>query len=194
MRSPEGAVSINQTKYIDRFRVTVEPLTAKKKTVGGSVATHEARHAVAAVANGTEVRSATIVPGPGYLGLTELSRPDPISAAAPHATGSNGTGHDVFIIGLMGYDVSTASNVARGIIANNHKEVAAVAALLEEKRTVTGHEIQETMKNVSKKEERVMVIVEDADVGKIHIEEVQATKGVVVFDKKWVKEDVALAA
>jgi len=81
MRGPEGAVSINQTKYYDRFRVTVESLPAKRKT-GGSTAIHEARHAVAAIANGTAVKSATIVPGPGYLGLTELSRPDPCSCSS----------------------------------------------------------------------------------------------------------------
>jgi len=94
----------------------------------------------------------------------------------------------------MGYDVSAVPNAARGIIANSHEEVAAVAALLEEKQTVNGYEIYETIKKVSKKEERVRVTVEDTDVGKQHVEEVQSTKGVVVFDEKWVQKDLALAA
>lgn len=187
MRTPEGLVGIKEIKYFDRFRVRVNA-PAKKRMLGGSVATHEARHAVAAVMNGTAVKKATIIPGPGYLGLTELSRPDPIAAAAPHATGSNGTDHDIAIVGFMGYDVSAAANAARKIIDQNHEEVAAVASLLEERQTVNGQEIQETIKNVAREREMARVTVEDTQEGKCYTEEVHLINGRVIFDKTWVKK------
>jgi len=112
MSSPEARIGV---QFIEGFKVTVKPVESTK-IIPGSVANHEAKHIVAAITNGTGVKKATIVPGEGCLGLTELTRPDAIAAAAPHATGCDGTGHDVFIIGLMGHDVNAVSNAAREII------------------------------------------------------------------------------
>jgi len=135
---------------------------------------------------GTWVRKATRIPGPGYLGLTELSRPDPIAAAGPHATGSHGTAHDVFIIGFMGHDVHSASSIARNIIENNIEKIEAVGSLIEEKQTVTGNEIQEAMNSVDRKEEKVKVIIKSQDGGEQQTEELASQKGVVVFRREWI--------
>ena len=88
----------------------------RRKTLkrgGGGTARHEARHAVAAEANGTRVVFASIIPGPGYLGITQLSAFDAIAAAAPHAHGDSGTGHDVSIIEHAGESVGAAGAAAK---------------------------------------------------------------------------------
>ncbi len=186
MPGPEVRIGINETQYLGKIKVTAE-VEKKEKVIPSSVARHEAKHAVAAEFNGTRVISATIIPGPGYLGLTRLSRPDAIAAAAPHATGSSGTSHDMRIVGLMGHDAAAVSSAARAIIDKNHEQVEAVATILEEKGTVTGSEIQYAIRDAEKKEDRVKIIVENLEDGDRTTETATATKGIVVFRSEWVK-------
>ncbi|GEM_PF-3363308 len=117
----------------------------KKRTIPGGTAKHEAMHAVAAEENGTSVSLATIVPGEGYLGLTVLSRPDAVAAAAPHAHGHSGTSHDMKIVEFMGVSPSAASNAARNIIGRNSHKVEAVASHLQDNKSLSGFEVRNTM-------------------------------------------------
>lgn len=131
------ALGINETKWVAGFKISAEgQSTTPKKKATNSTAKHEAMHVVAAINNGTSVESVTIIPGPGYSGLTELSRPDPVAALAPHANGADGTSFDVYIAGLMGHSPESLGGVARGIIGAHQEEVEAVAVALEEERTL----------------------------------------------------------
>lgn len=102
MASPEAFKIGLGTEYIGKTRVSVVPKHEQKRgpRPASSVATHETEHAVTAIVNGTPVESVTIIPGPGYNGLTKLARPDPIAAVAPHANGRDGTSHDVLLQNL----------------------------------------------------------------------------------------------
>ena len=189
MRSPEAMISIDQTQYINNFRVSVkrdgpEPI----HTPIGNTAMHEAKHIVAAVHNGTHVRRATISPGPGYLGLTELSRPDAVAAAAPHATGCSGTGHDVHIVGAMGHDLDSVSSIARSIIANNAEQVHAVASALEAKRTIGGYDVQEAMdgvRNKKKSSEKATLFVKAPD-GREQVASVSVHNDKIMLPGEWI--------
>lgn len=143
--------------YVNGFRVEAHALHRRKPTPS-ETAYHEAEHSVVAEKNGTFVKRATIVPGPGYGGLTEMTRPDPIAAAAPHAQGRSGTSYDVFIIGLMGVSVGSAASAAQSILRGNQEHVEAVASELEDKRTLSGEEIRQVMTDVEKGKEVVVFI------------------------------------
>jgi len=151
----------------DKIKITVESQTKALDIIPSEVALHESMHAVAANANGTGVSNMTIQPSSDYLGLTELSRFDPVAAVAPHSMGAKGTGYDIMLVEQMGKDVSSLAKAARGIINNNWTAVEAVAKLLEEKGTISGFEAKQAINSAGKpKEEKVKAIVETPD-GKI---------------------------
>lgn len=191
MRGLEATIGINESRYFgDHLKVSTEKIAPKKTVPKSAVSVHEAKHAVAAWVNGTAVESMTIEPGPGYLGMTKLSRPDAVAAAAPHATGSDGTSHDVYLIGLMGRDVQAASNAARDIISANQDKVMALAELLEEKRTVDGFSIEHTLRELDNKKDKVKITVEDLVNNERHTEEGFAKRGIVIFDAKKLQKKV----
>lgn len=174
------------------FQIGAKPETPdadKRRVVPSDTALHEATHTVPALVNGTPVEEVSIVPGPGYLGITKLGRPDPIAALAPHSTGHNGTGHDVFIASLMVNDIGPASNVAKSIAQSRQKEIAAVASLLEEKGTITGYEAKEAMDSVDRKKEenKATVFIKSPDGSEKRIPDVNVDNGVVIVPQEWVK-------
>ncbi len=190
MRSPEAMIGVDQTQYINNFRISVSMAKLETPQVPlGDTAIHEAKHAVAAIHNGTDVRSVTISPGPGYLGLTELSRPDAVAAAAPHATGCSGTGHDVHIVGAMGHDIDSVSSIARSIIANNYDQVEAVALHLEEKRTISGYDVLGAMHGVTKEKktsEKATVFMKAPD-GSERLAKVDVQNDKVMVPGEWMR-------
>jgi hypothetical protein len=191
MRSPE-AFGVNKIEYRGNVRVTTTAIQ-EQRVRAGSTAKHEARHAVAAVINGTRVRSVTIRPGPGYLGRTELANADPVAAAASYATGRDGgEGGDEMIVFLIGNKSSEAT--ARGIILRNQEKVEAVASKIEEKETLSGGEVEAVMQQVDEQVENVIVTVENLDRGTRITEKTKAKKGIVVFDSTWIEDELALAA
>ena len=109
--------------------------------VPGSVAIHEAQHIVA----GSSTKRATITPGPGYLGMTEFNKFSPIGAIAPYAFGSEGAGYDVWLLRQLGYDIGSLARVARRRLYGREDEIYAVASLLQERRTISGHEAEVAM-------------------------------------------------
>jgi hypothetical protein len=117
----------------------------KKRRSFGATAIHEARHAVTAEANGTSVVYATIIPGPGYLGLTQLSSYDAAAVAAPHAHGDDGTSGDEAILAQEGHSVEGAGAKARAILADKSEQVEAVAEALQQKGSISGGTIRAIM-------------------------------------------------
>jgi hypothetical protein len=150
---------IGETVRADGSIVVVEKRRGSRRGPrGGSTARHEARHAVAAIANGTGVVYATIIPGPGYRGLTQLSGFDAVAAAAPHAHGDDGTGHDVSIIERAGHSVGAAGSAAKSILAERHEHVEAVASALQTEGSLSGSRIREIMSDIDKGPEIIIKI------------------------------------
>lgn len=147
MNTIEVPIQHNTPTFHEGFKITAILPDIKPKTAPGGTSIHEAKHVVAAKENGTEVQSATIIAGDGYLGLTVLSRPDAVAAMAPHATGEGGTGHDVYVAGLIG-NAGAAESAARGIINSNMDKVMAVASVLEEKGTIGSSDIDKAIREV----------------------------------------------
>lgn len=157
MAMPEGLRIGLGTEYIGRTRINVvqKPEQARpNRGPASSVARHEIEHAVTAVVNGTPVESVTIIPGPGYNGLTKLSRFDPIAAVAPFANGRSGTSHDIFITKLSGHNPEALSGIARSITDKNRPHIEEVALTLDEKKTLGGSEIVNIMNRVEKEKNK----------------------------------------
>lgn len=68
---------------------------------------------------------------------------------AAHAMGCDGTGHDVAVVGWMGHDTGSAASAARSLLISREDEIHAVAAEIETKGTISGHEANEAMEKVA---------------------------------------------
>jgi len=148
--TPEGAQLTTVTRRIG-------PKLQLRSLDPTQTSDHEALHTVVAQANGTDVEHVSIVPGPGYLGITKPTRFDAAAAAAAHAFGGTGTTHDRFIIQAHGHSVGAASSAAVDIISkdNNEKKVVAVAMALEMHGSLDNHGIKQVMQEVDE-DERVV--------------------------------------
>jgi hypothetical protein len=109
---------------------------------------HEATHAVVGEKTGTSVKIATITPGPGYGGLTELTGYNAIAAAAPHADGCDGTSYDMALVEQVSGSTSGAIDAAKATIASNREVIHGVASLLDEKGSANGTEIRDRIKRI----------------------------------------------
>lgn len=162
MREREGIVVPFRRKMILENGCEVISFERKRKELRkkpSNTAVHEAKHAgVAEKRKPGSVKMASIVPGPGYLGITEMHSMDAVAAAAPHAHGMSGTGFDVHIIGQMGADVHAAGAAARVIMSANEDETDEIAYALEEKKTMSGSEIRWAMQNIDLRNEVVVFI------------------------------------
>lgn len=114
--------------------------------IPGKTARHEAKHLVLLIENGVGAKSGTIVEGNGYLGMVEPNGWDPIAAIGPHADGDSGGSHDLSLVINRGHDPNTVGLIARSMLNRLSMKVHLVAALLETKRTVSGYEAAEVMK------------------------------------------------
>lgn len=187
MAGPEGLRIGLGTEYIGNTRINVmqKPEQARpNRGPASSVARHEIEHAVTALENGTSVESATIIPGPGYNGLTRLSRFDPIAAVAPYANGRDGTSHDVFITKLSGHNPEALSGIARSITDKKRSHIEEVARKLDEKGTLSGDEIKRVMRKVDKEKsepkfKKADVFITDANGGQKEINNVDVRGGKV---------------
>lgn len=171
MRSPEFSIGINTTSYVEGHKVTVvskvsgQPRGFSSKTTAG----HEALHVAAAVKNGTSVESASIIPGPGYRGITKLSRPDAYAAAASFAFGTNGVGEvgyggDKHAVWSMGHNLDSAASGARSLLAGEDDLIGEIAGMLEERKTIGGKDIQEAQDNVeSRRKGEIIVSITNPD-------------------------------
>lgn len=195
-------ISIKEKNYVNGAKVTVSPVESSIKP--GKTAHHEATHGVVAKKTGSEVVDMTIVPGPGYNGLTTLDRPNAIAAAAPHGIGHGGTGHDMWVAGRLSGNPDRAAKLGAKIAKQSKEEIHAVATALEEKKTLTTKDVAEAMDKAQRQEKNVTITIENPDGTKKTIENQKSEKGIVVFHRSWVepktsapedeKTDFALAA
>lgn len=160
------------------FQVRVESLSKIKKRMASRVARHEAIHAVLAEVTGTSVRSVTIRPGPGYLGLTELSSFNAIAVAGPEADGSDGTDYDMSIIGA---GASSAVSAAKSTIPENEDIIDEVACDLDEKGNMNGGEVRDAMRRRRNEEGEFLIHLITPD-GREH----------TIFKKTIKKDDIEI--
>lgn len=192
MPSPEGLRVGMGTEYVGNTRINVvqkPELPRPPRPLVSDTARHEAKHAVVAEANGTTVKRVSIVPGPGYAGITELTRHDPIAAMASH--GEKGTGHDRLITRLMGHSEDASARAAKEFINKNSEEIKAVAHALDKNKTLGGNEVRKIISQVSEeknkpREKKADVFITDANGGQKKIEDVSVVAGTVMVMGKWV--------
>jgi hypothetical protein len=178
MARPELSIRINETKYIGSNTVTAEEKKEVTTTVASSTARHEAKHAVIAIKRGRKVKLATVIPGPGYLGMVELDAPDAV-------TGESGGSHDLHVIEATGHSVAAASVEARDMVARHEESIAAAATLIEAHGSVTGDQITNVIDLTERK--RVVITVTDEAGNSEKFDEVAAKDGVVIYSDKWKK-------
>lgn len=148
MKEQAVHVPFNRTTYLEDGSKVVAYRQKKqeRRRTPGTTARHEIRHAfVAEKRNPGSLRRASIVPGPGYLGITEISKMDPAAAAAAHAEGMSGTSWDMHIVRSMGETPQSACATARAVMSGYEEEMDDLAAILEERKTMTGSEIRHEM-------------------------------------------------
>ncbi len=142
---------IEKAEIAPGWRAEARPLNPWAGVLPGSTAHHEALHTVAAILTGNNVEIASNVPGPGYLGKTVIGGEfNAIAFMAAHALGCSGTGHDRAVVALAGHDTEAAASAARSILSGHDREIYAVAALIETKRTISGFEAKEAMERAAK--------------------------------------------
>jgi len=110
---------------------------------------HETIHAVV----GEKVHSGSVekvstVPGPGYLGFTQMSFLTAEAAIAPDALQMRGTGHDRALVAHMGANAGAAAAVARSIVGHSTDEIKSVGFELKKKKVLSGHEARSAMARV----------------------------------------------
>ncbi len=135
----------------------------------------------------------SIVPGPGYLGVTQFNRFTEIGAAAPHADGHRGTSWDVSLIEAKGGSVMAASISARNVIRRKEKYVQKVAQRLDQHGTLNGGDIDRIYREVDEGEE-VIIDIKTSD-GKRNKVETRTPDQIVNIPTEMIPDqELALAA
>lgn len=174
---------VGETSHFGNTSIEVTSSLLSKTFTPTDTAEHEATHAVVAILNGTGVKSASVIPGPGYLGITELTGFDAVAAAAPHAMGHDGTGWDMTLVQAMGHDAGSVANVARDIAGKSQEIIQEVASHLDNNGSLSGNRIHDIVQDVQKGE-KVKVTIHDADSGETTVEELRARDGILMFPRK----------
>ncbi len=141
---------------------------------------HEALHAGKSP---SIVESVSIVPGPGYLGITKFSSFDSAAAAAPHAHGMDGTGWDEMLIEARGQSVGAADAEAKSKLARKGKHIEVLARYLQARKTISGNEVRQVMDRVDRGEEVEITVTTPTGGSETRIEK-GVREEVVIFDLK----------
>lgn len=168
---------------LEGARATLELEAKKRRKPVNGTARHEAKHVVAALETGTQVSKVTIIPGEGYLGLTELLAPNAIAALAPHETGESGTSWDVHIAERIG--AHGAASAARSIIENNMDKVDAVACALEDHNTLDSFGIKRAIEEAQKPKEQFGILRLELPTGQQIEDKVQVRDNIVMNEGVW---------
>lgn len=174
---------VGETSHFGDTSIEVTSSLLSETHTPTDTARHEATHAVVALLNGTGVKNASVIPGPGYLGITELTGFDPVAAAAPHAMGHDGTGWDMMLVEAMGHDAGSAANVARNFAEKNQEIIQEVASHLDNNGSLSGNRINDIVQDLQKGE-KVKVTIHDAITGETTTEELRATDGILMFPRR----------
>lgn len=140
------------------WTVKIKPIMPFNMVEPGATAKHEALHTVAAILTGDKVIDATRIPGDGFKGRTRLTRFSGIAFVAAHARGSDGAGHDLWVLRSLGHDVDLLAGEARSVLSGHDEEIHAVASLIEEKGTISGYEAEMVMDRVNNPEVEINII------------------------------------
>ena len=146
----EAVVGIGRKTWLqDGTRVEVTQIDgAEIADELDSTAEHEAFHVLAGFERGVGVIKATNVPGPGYGGYAQFTSFDSVVAAAPHAFGCDGTGHDLQQIEENGDSVSASLKVARALLSSKTRHMAAIATVIQNERVASGSQMKEAKEKV----------------------------------------------
>jgi hypothetical protein len=182
-----GCIGINSTHFFaDGSKASAQFVARQvfRRKNPGETALHEAEHAVVAEANGTAVKRVTTVPGSGYLGLTELSRFDPLAAVAPHANGRNGTAHDLVMVSHAGADSHAATHAARHILREKRTHILEVAQTLEERRTIGRSEVLEAI-DIAENGREVIIFIEKSNGSQKKISGIKTKDAHIPIRQEW---------
>lgn len=127
----------------------------KLANFASDTAVHESLHAGTAP---EKVKRVSIIPGPGYLGITEFSQFDAPAAAAPHHRGMSGTSWDEYLILANGHSPEAAGAAANARLVGKDEHINILSRRLEAEKTLTGRQVVETMNRVENGEEVVIKI------------------------------------
>lgn len=187
MRSPESIqVSLGRKSYDGEYEIqTVTTDVFYEDIPSGETANHEAEHSVVAEEDNATVEMASIVPGPGYLGITKLSRFSAAAAVAPHANGRYGTGHDLAVTQQMRADIGTAIGTAKSIIMRRQRQIRAVAGALETHRTLSGGEIRKVMDSVDRGVEMTVFVRNTKTGEEQETKSIRSTEKDLIIEKEW---------
>jgi hypothetical protein len=153
----EMQVSPGIRKTGEGLTVITRKVTPLMDVIPGSTSDHEARHAVVAFRTGSWVIDATRIAGDGFSGRVRLNEFNAVAFMA--SKGCSGNSYDEWVVGtVMRRDTNAAASAAKSILHENHREVLAVARLIEAEGTVSGDRIWNAMQRASDPELEVNVI------------------------------------
>lgn len=112
------------------------------------VAEHENVHAFVAAERGTGIIRISTIPEGNSLGHVLLAHADVVSAAAPHALGHRGTGHDMRIVASMGASALGACAAARSVVSGRQEDMHRLAGFVHARRKLSGSEYRRAKKQV----------------------------------------------
>lgn len=147
------------------------------------VASHEAKHAVAALETGTDVYKATIIGTHEYDGATWLAGENDIATLAPDATGEDGTDSDVRKAAARG-GLGMAGQ-ARSVIENNMDKVDAVACALEDHGTLDSFGIKNAIAELTKPKTEFGILHIELPTGEKLKENVEIRDNVIMESGIW---------
>lgn len=127
---------------------TVVKVDAKGKQLSyvppSDTANHEFEHAALAM---NKLIKVSVIPGPGYLGITEMDSYDEVAFLGPESRGRKGTGHDVSVVESQGGNVGAGKMQARINLAAINSEVQRkVAGHLQAEGTLTREGFKNAMR------------------------------------------------
>lgn len=141
MERQEGfRAEIGKTTYFNGFKIEAYQVEESFPDASDT-ALHEAKHVVAGIDDGAIIEKVSIIPGRGYLGITQFNRFTASGAAAPHADGHSGTSWDVYLIESHKESVDSSGARGRRSILRNAKHVKKVAQELDKRGTLTGPDV-----------------------------------------------------
>lgn len=130
-----SAFRVNTRSYTSGLRIDVIGKPYIPRSIQpGTTADHEAIHSALG-----DVEHVTIIPGPGYGGLTRLRRGSILAALGPHAMGAHGTGWDVRVAQAMGHRGGTGH--IQQEVMRRHEEVVEIGDELNRNGSMNGEQV-----------------------------------------------------
>lgn len=162
MERQEGIqIGIDKPTYHNGIKIEAYKIEDSSKGASDT-ALHEAKHVVAGIDDGANIEVVSVVPGPGYLGITRFNRFTDAGAAAPDADGHNGTGWDTHLIEKHGGNLMSARVRGKSSILRRPKHVLKVARELDRRGTLNGSEVMQIYRELEEGEE-IRIDITDID-------------------------------